>query len=81
MIAEDESPALVCNACMHEWCGKCNVIWHRSKTCKEYQQEVYQVSKKEAEKSLEEYRKFHRIVKCPTCKHGIEKTGGCNHMR
>ena len=68
---------MVCNACGHEWCGKCNVIWHRSKTCKEYQREV---GKKEAEKGLEEYRKLNRILKCPTCNHGIEKTGGCNHM-
>ena len=71
----------MCNACQYEWCGKCNVIWHRSKTCNEYQREIREISQKEAEKGLEPYRKWHRIVKCPTCQHGIEKIGGCNHMR
>ncbi|CAL5223008.1 g5459 [Coccomyxa viridis] len=74
---ENESPALVCNACKHEWCGKCNIIWHNSKTCKEVQREA---GEKKAEKDLEEYRKKHRIVNCPNCHHGTERISGCSHM-
>ena len=77
MIAEDESPALKCNACGHEWCGKCYVEWHSDKSCDDYQRENGQ---KEAEKGLEEYRKSNRMITCPTCNHGIEKIDGCNHL-
>ena len=77
MPAEDESPALKCNACEHEWCGKCNVDWHSNKTCEDYQLVLGQ---KVAEEGLEEYQKNNRIVKCPICNHGIEKTIGCDHM-
>ena len=50
---DDSSPALVCNACQHVWCGKCNVDWHANKTCAEVQREQ---GAKEAEAGLEEYR-------------------------
>lgn len=67
-----------CNVCGHEWCGKCNVDWHSSKTCEDYQLEVGQ---QEALEGLEEYQKSNRIVKCPTCNHGIERISGCDHMK
>ena len=67
-----------CDACGHKWCGKCNVEWHSNKSCNDYQREF---GRQEAEKGLEEYRKHHFVMNCPTCNHGIEKTYGCNHMR
>lgn len=78
MIAEDESPALKCNVCEHEWCWKCNVDWHSNTTCEDYQLVLGQ---KVAEEGLEEYQKKNRIVKCPNCKHGIERISGCDHMK
>ena len=62
MIAEDDSPALVCNACEHEWCGKCNVAWHSNKSCDEYQRLC---GEKEADQGLEEYRKSNRMNQVP----------------
>ncbi len=41
MIAGKESPALKCNVCEHEWCGKCNVKWHSNKSCDDYQRESW----------------------------------------
>ena len=77
MIADDGSPALNCYACGHKWCGKCNVKWHSNKSCEQYQREC---GEKAADKGLEEYRKTHRVINCPTCNHGIEKISGCNHV-
>ena len=78
MTAEDDSPALVCNACKHVWCGKCNVAWHSNKSCDDYQREC---GEKEADKGMEEYKRSNRMIKCPTCGHGIEKIAGCNRVQ
>ncbi|CAL5223005.1 g5454 [Coccomyxa viridis] len=75
---EDDSPALVCNACKHVWCGKCNVAWHSNKSCDDYQREC---GEKEADKGMEEYKRSNRMIKCPTCGHGIEKIAGCNRVQ
>ena len=79
MFTGKKSPALKCNICEHEWCGKCNVKWHTNKSCEEYQKQ--EVGRKEIQKSLTTYRRKTRIVNCPTCKHGIEKIGGCDNMQ
>ena len=68
----------MCNACKHVWCGACNVPWHRNKTCAEHQREA---GAQEAEEGLKEYRKGTRVIKCPTCGHGIEKASGCNRVQ
>lgn len=35
----------------------------------------------EAERSLQQYMKGNRVMQCPTCQHGLEKTeGNCNHV-
>ena len=78
MTAEDDSPALVCNACKHVWCGKCNVAWHSNRSCDDYQRVC---GEKEADKGMEEYKKSNRMIKCPTCGHGIEKISGCNRVQ
>lgn len=78
LCAEDDSPALVCNACQHVWCGKCNVAWHENKTCDEHQREV---GEQEAEEGLKKYERSNRVLRCPTCGHGLEKISGCNRVQ
>ncbi|BDA42122.1 probable ATP-dependent RNA helicase DEAH11, chloroplastic at C-terminar half [Coccomyxa sp. Obi] len=75
---EDESPELVCNVCSHAWCKSCKVDWHSGLSCDEYLRQVGEV---EADNGLKEYQAKNRMISCPTCGHGIEKTDGCNRVQ
>ena len=35
----------------------------------------------EAESGFQEYTAEHRVVHCPTCKHGLQRSEGCNRLR
>ncbi len=40
----------------------------------------WQVGEVEADKGLAEYQKDNKMVRCPTCGHGMEKITGCNRV-
>ncbi|KAK9901691.1 hypothetical protein WJX75_008551 [Coccomyxa subellipsoidea] len=75
---EDASPHVVCNVCQHGWCKTCNAAWHHNLSCDEYQR---QVGEAEADKGLREYQAANKMIRCPTCGHGIEKITGCNRVQ
>ncbi|KAK9846018.1 hypothetical protein WJX81_008504 [Elliptochloris bilobata] len=66
---------LVCNVCKHEWCSKCRVAWHTGVTCEERS-----AGELAADQGFAEYEKANKVVRCPTCGHGIEKVAGCNRV-
>ncbi|EIE20626.1 hypothetical protein COCSUDRAFT_57197 [Coccomyxa subellipsoidea C-169] len=74
---EDASQHVICNVCQHGWCKSCKVDWHDGLNCNDYQR---QAGEAEADKGLAEYQKANKMVRCPTCGHGIEKITGCNRV-
>jgi len=54
------------------------VKWHEGKTCEE--QQLWECGGRVADVELAEYRRTNRVVRCPTCGHGLEKISGCNHV-
>lgn len=66
---------LRCHACKKYTCFKHNCAWHENRSCAEYERDA----KKSEEVALLQYLEGNG-VRCPKCKHGIEKSGGCDCM-
>ena len=50
--------------------------WHEGRTCEQYTAEVAAREEQEMQQMLE----TNRFRRCPRCRHGIQKTEGCDHM-
>ncbi|KAG9600055.1 hypothetical protein KCU77_g3415, partial [Aureobasidium melanogenum] len=72
-----EGLVFTCQACGHKHCIVCEVNWHESETCEEYQTRNSAQKQQEADSEAE----VQAISKsCPNCNTRIEKGDGCDHM-
>lgn len=64
-----------CHGCKKKTCFKHKCVWHEGRTCGQYDEDA----KASDEVALLQYLESNG-VRCPKCKHGIEKSSGCDHM-
>ena len=77
---EDAAPIIKCQDCGHRSCFTHRVPWHTGMTCAEY--DILAETTLETQRRIEqEEKETKRIVRsCPSCRVGIKKDGGCDHM-
>ena len=64
--------------CKKGYCLSCRVEFHAGQTCIEYKRSNTIDASDEAFLKFVKGKKFKT---CPHCKHWVEKTQGCDHMR
>ncbi|KAL0488861.1 hypothetical protein AKO1_013547 [Acrasis kona] len=74
---QDEHDFL-CPKCNKRYCLKCKVEYHNQITCEQYQK--WAQENETSDMAFEEYKKKSNGKPCPTCRHFVEKTMGCDHM-
>lgn len=85
MINEDKeaAPIVTCYNCHRKTCYIHKDKWHEGLTCTEFDDELKQMTNREAEEkqSIAYIEKYPDMFKrCPKCSYYIEKNGGCDHM-
>jgi hypothetical protein len=82
MIVDDTSVEdyILCSneSCKMKICIHCKVPYHDGINCEQYQH--WKLNSTESEKQYKEWAEKNS-KKCPQCKAGIEKNGGCNHIK
>jgi IBR domain, a half RING-finger domain len=74
--ANPSYPKMTCHACRKITCFRHQCPWHENRTCDQYERD----SQKSEEVALLQYIQSNKVMRCPKCKHGIEKNQGCDHM-
>jgi IBR domain, a half RING-finger domain len=64
---------LTCHGCKKKTCYRHQIALHENRPC-------IQCENKSGEVALMQYIEGSKVMRCPKCKHGIEKTSGCDHM-
>ena len=59
----------LCISCHRDFCFQCQTAWHKNKTCKQAQKEMFK-----------DWAFVVGANKCPKCQAPVEKNDGCNHM-
>jgi IBR domain, a half RING-finger domain/Zinc finger, C3HC4 type (RING finger) len=72
----DSGEVIICSSCLTPICTKCKVLSHDGMTC-----EGWEEMDAEDNRLLRQYKDDYDVRNCPKCKAGIEKFGGCNHMK
>jgi E3 ubiquitin-protein ligase RNF144 len=65
-----------CPHCKRSVCVKCKTPWHKEMSCEKFQKLKH--SNDALMLDLADRRKWKE---CPNCRHLIEKSQGCNHMK
>jgi hypothetical protein len=65
-----------CHACRTRTCAFHRCVWHTERTCQQYDADA----RGSEEVALLQYFDRENVKRCPKCGHGIEKSGGCDHM-
>jgi hypothetical protein len=75
----DDQPIMTCTTCHFKTCFTHKMPWHSGQTCAEY--DAYRQERMDQEAASEKLI-ASTTKKCPNprCGHGIEKSGGCDHM-
>jgi ariadne-1 len=74
IIWEKEGKKIECVMCKTEFCFDCSLAWHEGLECGE----TAGVEEKDFSKWLK--GQGDKVKPCPSCKFGISKSSGCNHM-
>ncbi|KAI9010595.1 hypothetical protein DFJ74DRAFT_685015 [Hyaloraphidium curvatum] len=77
---DEEEVHMVCQVDnSHEWCRKCEGgKWHNDSTCEQYQQWLQENGN--GDRLMDELFRGKAWKRCTSCREGVEKTEGCNHM-
>lgn len=73
----EQLPIVTCQKCKHKYCFRHGVAWHTDRTCDQFQEYLDQNASSEEANMAWISANTRR---CPQCRHGIEKNGGCDHM-
>jgi len=65
-----------CSSCRHQTCLHHNCPLHEGQSCEEYDA----AARESEEVGLLQYVNSSAVKRCPKCQHGIEKSGGCDHI-
>lgn len=76
-VGQNSTPIVRCYACNNKTCFHHHCVWHSGRSCEQYDKDAQQ-SEEVALLQLLENRKI--LQRCPKCKHGVEKSHGCDHM-
>jgi hypothetical protein len=63
----------------HQWCLKCDCIWHEKVTCEKYQE--WKKDNANADAETDKLIAQMGWKRCPNCRNAVEKAAGCNAMR
>ncbi|TFK94195.1 hypothetical protein K466DRAFT_536709 [Polyporus arcularius HHB13444] len=74
--ASTDGTLLRCPSCLARVCSTCHVEFHEGLTCAEFKD-----NRSGGEDSFQRWRDEHGVKACPGCGAGLEKSGGCNHMK
>ncbi len=74
--ASTDGTLLRCPSCLARVCSTCHVEFHEGLTCGEFKD-----NRSGGEDSFRRWRDEHGVKACPGCGAGLEKSGGCNHMK
>jgi hypothetical protein len=67
----------VCPVCKQEYCLTCKCIYHRGKSCEEYQRDK---KDEPLDRAFMEFARGAKYKMCSRCKFWVEKSDGCDHM-
>lgn len=65
----------LCSSCLSTICTACQVINHDGMSCEDYKD-----LSSEGTRAFQKWKKENDVRDCPSCKVGIQKSYGCNHM-
>ncbi|KAL2072976.1 hypothetical protein VTL71DRAFT_10300 [Oculimacula yallundae] len=74
-----ENPVMTCNSCGFLTCVVHKLPWHEGFSCEEFDCDDSQIERLEAEELTAKLLSQNSKV-CPTCKEGVTKSDGCDHM-
>ncbi|KAI0691467.1 hypothetical protein C8T65DRAFT_816901 [Cerioporus squamosus] len=74
--ASTDGTLLRCPSCLARVCSTCHVEFHEGLTCAEFKD-----NRSGGEDSFRRWREERGVKACPGCGAGLEKNGGCNHMK
>ncbi|XP_016450089.1 E3 ubiquitin-protein ligase RSL1-like [Nicotiana tabacum] len=74
---DEEIIECICPSCQRLFCASCCVPWHTGLDCDKFQKEE---KDKEEDLKVEELAKNSKWMKCPHCKHIVQKADGCIHI-
>ncbi|CZT43930.1 uncharacterized protein RSE6_04042 [Rhynchosporium secalis] len=74
-----ENPVMMCESCNFLTCVVHKVPWHQGFSCEEFDGDESQIERLEADEATAKLLSENSKV-CPTCKHGVTKTEGCDHL-
>ncbi|XP_009600212.1 E3 ubiquitin-protein ligase RSL1-like [Nicotiana tomentosiformis] len=72
----DQDTIELCPLCRRLFCAACGVPWHTGLDCDKFQKE----GKDRDDLKVEELAKKSKWMKCPKCKHLVQKADGCIHI-
>ena len=67
-----------CPQCNYQMCVSCKYDYHPTVTCDQYRQWLEENG--QADERFNDYVKTTKVQVCPSCRQGVEKKEGCNHM-
>ena len=76
----DTEPMMVCNACQFRTCVFHGLPWHEGQTCEEFDCDDSQIERLEADEATAKLLIASSQI-CPSCKQGVTKQDGCDHMQ
>jgi len=75
---EELGSVMTCDKCSFKTCVRHKLPWHEGMTCEEFDGDESQIEQEEATAKL--LAKLASKI-CPTCKQGVDRSAGCDHLR
>lgn len=71
---------MVCEVCSFKTCVKHKLPWHEGQTCEEFDTDDSQLDRLEQNEATARLLSKMDAKVCPTCKQGVHRTEGCDHL-
>lgn len=74
-------PVMTCGKCSFRTCIVHKLPWHDGMTCEEFDCDESQIERLEQDEATAKLLASLSAKICPTCKQGVDRTDGCDHLR
>ena len=75
------NPTMTCSKCSFKTCVIHKLPWHEGMTCEEFDSDESQIERLEQDEATAKLLAKLASKICPTCKQGVDRTDGCDHLR
>lgn len=79
-LTDDNGPVMTCDKCAFKTCVHHKLPWHEGQTCDEFDCDDSQIERLEQEEATAKLLSSLKSKICPTCKQGVDRTDGCDHL-